>query len=484
MIWALVLVPLAAALGVRLLPRRADGTAVVLGVLVSLFVFCGAALGTGVADESRPWLSRPFAANLHVALGSGFAFWLILLLSLVSACALLAARVPRRRSFVSLILALLGTMVGLFVARDLLLFAVFWDLMLIPVFLLLVGWSPAAQGASAWRYLLYNLTGGLALLLATAAFGIVHGSTDVIGAAIGTPVGYVTGGFILAGFAFAFLIKTPIWPFHTWMPETYADLPAPAVAVVSAVQSKAGLYGFVAIGLPASRRGNAPRRGRDGRSRSHFALIRSLYRAHAGRRETHRRLLLALPSGTDARGHLFLRSDRTRRRRRLRRRARALQRRPLHFARLRRAARGNALPSEARGPRNRIRSWREECSSSRLPRSVFRGWGGSRAKSSFWSASITRSGRGRRLRADPDRPRRRVYVASLSRGDARPRARRFAAASRSLRARTALPRAAGARRRRARRGSGAARTASKAMQASTVSLVAPASLLTPHGRTR
>ena len=52
---------------------------------------------------------------------------------------------------------------------------------------------------------------------------------------------------MFAGFAFAFLVKTPVWPFHTWMPETYADLPSPVVAVVGSVQSKAGLYGFLAI---------------------------------------------------------------------------------------------------------------------------------------------------------------------------------------------------------------------------------------------
>ena len=87
--------------------------------------------------------------------------------------------------------------------------------------------------------------------MATAAFGVVNGSTDVIGPhAARSSVGYVWGPWIFAGFAFAFLIKTPVWPLHTWMPDTYAELPPPVVAVVSAVQSKAGLYGFIAIGLP------------------------------------------------------------------------------------------------------------------------------------------------------------------------------------------------------------------------------------------
>jgi NADH-quinone oxidoreductase subunit M len=131
------------------------------------------------------------------------------------------------------------------------LFALFWDLMLIPVFLTLVAWSPTKTSTTAWRYLIYNLVGGLTLLLATAAYGIVQGTTDVIGApAAGlAPISPVWAMWIFGGFAFAFLIKTPVWPLHTWMPETYADLPAPMAAVVSAVQSKAGLYGFIVIGL-------------------------------------------------------------------------------------------------------------------------------------------------------------------------------------------------------------------------------------------
>ena len=83
-------------------------------------------------------------------------------------------------------LMLQGAMTGVFLAKDLLLFALFWDLMLIPVFLLMLGWGVPARGArahgtAAWRYLIYNVAGGLALLLATAAFGVVNGSTDVIG---------------------------------------------------------------------------------------------------------------------------------------------------------------------------------------------------------------------------------------------------------------------------------------------------------------
>lgn len=197
------------------------------------------------APVSIHWLSRPFAAAFHFS-WDGLSFWIVLLLALCTFSAILACNLPRTRGLIAMLLLLEGTMMGVFLARDLLAFALFWDLMLIPVFLALINWGD--HPSTAWRYMIYNFAGGLTLLLATAAFGVLNGSTDVIGRS-GV---HLLGGWapwIFAGFAFAFLVKTPIWPFHTWMPATYADTPSPMVAVVSAVQSKAGLYGFIVIGL-------------------------------------------------------------------------------------------------------------------------------------------------------------------------------------------------------------------------------------------
>jgi NADH-quinone oxidoreductase subunit M len=252
MIAALVLVPIVAGLLVYLVPRSADAFARWFGVLIAFACFVIALLASGAPDESWRWLQRPFTSNFHVGLG-GLGFWIVLLLTLSTACALAALRVRGQRDFVAQMLFLLGAMAGVFVARDLLLFALFWDLMLVPVFLMLVAAAQGDRAATAWRYLVYNLSGGLALLLATAAYGVVEGSTDVIGLATGhgaTAIGAAWGAWIFAGFALGFLVKTPVWPLHTWMPETYADLPPPAAAVVSGVQSKAGLYGFLVIGLP------------------------------------------------------------------------------------------------------------------------------------------------------------------------------------------------------------------------------------------
>ncbi|MBV8656104.1 MAG: NADH-quinone oxidoreductase subunit M [Candidatus Eremiobacteraeota bacterium] len=241
---ATVLLPIVAAALLSLLPRDDRTLSRSIGTLVAAATFVMVWLA-GNDEWSFRWLSRPFVAAFHFG-ATPISFWIALLLALCTTCAIAATNLPRTRSFVAQMLLLEGTMLGLFLSRDLLTFALFWDLMLLPVFFGLIGWG--THPATAWRYFIYNFAGGLTLLLATAAFGVIFGSTDVIG----RPDVHVMGGWatwIFAGFAFAFLVKTPVWPLHTWMPPTYADTPSPMVAVVSAVQSKAGLYGFIAIAL-------------------------------------------------------------------------------------------------------------------------------------------------------------------------------------------------------------------------------------------
>lgn len=239
-----ILLPIVAGTLLFALPREDRGASRVVGTIVATVTLALVVFGRQ-ADWSFRWLSRPFEAAFHFG-ATPLSFWLSLLLALCTACVIAATRLPRIRNFTALMLLLEGSMLGLFLSRDLLAFALFWDLMLIPVFFGLLGWS--AHPATAWRYFLYNFAGGLLLLLATAAFGMIYGSTDVIGRA-GVHVIGAWAPWIYAGFAIAFLVKTPVWPLHTWMPLTYTDLPAPMASIVSGVQSKAGLYGFIAIAL-------------------------------------------------------------------------------------------------------------------------------------------------------------------------------------------------------------------------------------------
>ena len=241
---SLIVIPIVAGLGMLTRRMETPWESKAFGAVIAAYTFV-VAIATNGQEFSVRWLSRPFTANFHFGMTS-ISFWLVLLLALCTFCAILASNVPRANSFIGQILVLLGTMMGLFLAKDLLVFALFWDLMLLPVFFTLLGWG--RHHGTAWRYFIYNFAGGLTLLLATAAFGVLNGTTDVIGSTNVHLIGAWVP-WIFAGFAFAFLVKTPVWPLHTWMPLTYADTPSPMVAVVSAVQSKAGLYGFIVIGM-------------------------------------------------------------------------------------------------------------------------------------------------------------------------------------------------------------------------------------------
>lgn len=242
----LVLLPIVAGLLLFALPRTDRTISRIVGCAVAAITFF---LPLGASSDGTlayHWLSRPFTASIHFAWG-GISFWLVLLLAVCTFCAVLATNMAQTRTMVALLLLLEGTMMGVFEARDILTFALFWDLMLIPPFFALIGWGEHRE--TAWRYLLYNFAGGLLLLLATAAYGVISGSTDVIG----TGAHQLAGGWapwIFAGFAVAFAVKTPLFPLHTWMPATYSDTPPAMVSVVSSVQSKAGLYGFLVITLP------------------------------------------------------------------------------------------------------------------------------------------------------------------------------------------------------------------------------------------
>jgi len=240
-----ILLPLVVGLLLFLLPRDDVRMSKSIGAIVTGVVLLLAIAMRG-ESWSVQWFSHPFVARIHFG-ATYLSHWLVVLLALCTFCAVLATNVSRTRSMIAALLFLEGTMAGLFLARDLLVFALFWDAMLLPVFFVLIGW--AGHTAVAWRYFIYNFAGGLTLLFAVAAFGALYGSTDVIGNPAYHGLMNAWAPWILAGFAFAFLVKTPVWPLHTWMPLTYEMTPAPMVSVVSAVQSKAGVYGFIAISL-------------------------------------------------------------------------------------------------------------------------------------------------------------------------------------------------------------------------------------------
>jgi NADH-quinone oxidoreductase subunit M len=207
---------------------------------------------TATTDFSLPWITWPWAASYHVGI-NGLNLFFVLLTTFVSVPAIWAAwtyaDAGRLRGYLMLLLSFETTLLGLFTAVDLLVFYVYWDLMLIPVFLLLSGYtdSPGARRA-AWAYLIYNGAGGLVLLLGVVGLVAQTHTFEVLGKT--WHVAPALQWWLFGAFALAFLVKTPVFPFHAWMPPTYTEAPPPVVAMVSGIQSKAGLYGFIVFAMP------------------------------------------------------------------------------------------------------------------------------------------------------------------------------------------------------------------------------------------
>lgn len=252
-----VFLPLAAGLGLLLIPKSAGPMlkAVAFGASLATFLLSLEFLIVGrntVADFSAPWISGTWTAAYHIRVDA-LSLFFVLLTTFVGAASVWAAfsyaDPTRLRGYLFLILAFETTLLGLFTAADLLLFYVYWDLMLIPVFLLLAGYAGSAQARrAAWYYLIYNGAGGLILLLGVIALVSQTHSFEVLGAHLRFSA--QLEWWLFAAFAIAFLIKTPAFPFHGWMPPTYTNAPPPVVALVAGVQSKAGLYALLVFALP------------------------------------------------------------------------------------------------------------------------------------------------------------------------------------------------------------------------------------------
>src|SRR3990167_7339774 len=157
--------------------------------------------------------------------------------------------------FMIALLVMQTAMIGVFCALDFFLFYIFWEAMLIPMYLIIGVWGGKNRIYAAFKFFLYTLTGSVLMLVAILALYFQHG------AATGTytfdlPVlaGYVVPGgsqvWLFLAFAVAFAIKVPLFPFHTWLPDAHVEAPTAGSVILAGVLLKMGTYGFLRFCLP------------------------------------------------------------------------------------------------------------------------------------------------------------------------------------------------------------------------------------------
>jgi NADH-quinone oxidoreductase subunit M len=245
---ALIVLPLAGALLVAALPLPKVATAG-LSLLVALvevalwatavgrFEFDGGGLQLGTSHEWVESLGISYSVGFY-----SFTIWLAGAAVVVSAAAIgyaLWVGRDRPRAYYALMLFLTGAVVATFAAQDLLLFYVSFESMLIPLYVLIGVWGGARRSVATLTFVVYTMAGSLLMLASVVAFGVTQGTFSLVESGPSDNV------WIFLGFAVAFAIKAPIFPFHGWLPLAYREAPIEVTAVLSGVVSKTAVWGFV-----------------------------------------------------------------------------------------------------------------------------------------------------------------------------------------------------------------------------------------------
>lgn len=169
------------------------------------------------------------------------------------------------RAYMALFLFLETGMLGVFMALDLLLFFVFWEIGLVPMYFLINQWGSGNREYASLKFLIYTMAGSLGLLLAIQLIGVASGTFDLIQITetwvsldqpltlLGLPITLSIGAvkrIAFWAFVIAFAIKVPIWPFHTWLPDAHTEAPTAGSMILAGVLLKLGAYGFLRMVLP------------------------------------------------------------------------------------------------------------------------------------------------------------------------------------------------------------------------------------------
>ncbi|MBN9168198.1 MAG: NADH-quinone oxidoreductase subunit M [Myxococcales bacterium] len=255
----LIGLPLAGSVAILFMPRqaprllKATTLIIMLGTLLAAIPLLRVDMGRGFHfNHDVVWIER-FGIHWHVAL-DGISLWLVVLTLFstpIAAYASFGSIDKRIKDWCFALLLLEAGMIGTFVALDLFMFYVFWEIMLIPMYVMIGVWGGANRIKAALKFFLYTMAGSLLMLAAILYLAYTYGR--------------VTGGnasfdffelqrlqlprhvqlWLWAGFAISFFVKVPMWPVHTWLPDAHTEAPTAGSIILAAVMLKMGTYGYL-----------------------------------------------------------------------------------------------------------------------------------------------------------------------------------------------------------------------------------------------
>ncbi|SDP56773.1 complex I subunit 4 family protein [Desulforhopalus singaporensis] len=255
----MIFLPILAGLALVLFPLRGQ-VARTVGLIVSIVIlFMGIEMFIGFTGTSgmeyvqnTPWIE---SLGINYALGVDGISLLVLMAAAILYPLVFFVFDTRTKGFYGNLLIAQGAMIGAICATDMVLFYVFWEIMLLPIFFMIGLYGGANRLAATLKITIYTIAGSLLMLAALVYVGVSYHQQfgkwtfDIVQlSALDLGGGYAVLAFIM--FMIAFAIKTPLFPFHTWLPDAYTEAPTSATFVLSAIMAKIGVYGIIRFVVP------------------------------------------------------------------------------------------------------------------------------------------------------------------------------------------------------------------------------------------